>query len=207
MKTFKQGWPRKFLAKEEKPKPELEGFRIVLRPPCLSDYSQWASVRAKNKNFLTPYEPEWAEDFLTKDFFLRRLERQKKERKAHRGAFFLIHHKAEGGIIGGINLNDIRLGPARHASLGYWLDENHQGQGYMREAGKLVIDYAFNVLKLKRLNAACLPDNDRSIKLLHALGFDDEGFAKAYLQINGTWQDHRLFGLLVSNHYYQESTF
>ena len=153
----------------------------------------WRQVRAKNQNFLTPYEPQWAADSLTKDFFMRRLKRQQKEWQSGRGCFFLIHHRDSKKIIGGINLNDIRLGAARHASLGYWLDETHQGQGYMTEAGLLVIDYAFHVLKLRRLNAACLPDNESSVKLLTRLGFEEEGFAKAYLQINGAWQDHRLF--------------
>ena len=64
----------------------------------------------------------------------------------------------------------------------------------MFEVAKLAMDYAFEKLNLRRLNAACLPDNHRSAKLLLKLGFEEEGFAKKYLQINGQWQDHRLFG-------------
>ena len=192
---FNPVWPRKKPAKQRL-KPELEGFRIRLKSPELQDYPAWVTVRRNNAAFLKPYEPKWADDALSKDFFIRRLQKQDNELKAGRGVYFLIHHKADRKIIGGINLNDVRYGAARHASLGYWLDEAYQGQGYMSEAARLSIKYAFDVLKLRRLNAACLPDNDRSINLLLKLGFIEEGYAKAYLQINGTWQDHRLFGLI-----------
>lgn len=178
--------------------PQLEGFRVDLRFPDLADYVPWADVRRRNQAFLTPYEPQWSSDALSQDFFIRRLKRQQQEWQAGRGAFFLIHHKISKDIIGGINLNDIRMGAARHASLGYWLDEDSQGQGYMTEAGLLVMNYAFGILNLRRLNAACLVDNQPSIKLLTTLGFEEEGFAKQYLQINGNWQDHRLFGLASS---------
>lgn len=194
MTMFNPVWPRK-VQKTQKLKPELDGFRVTLKFPAPDDYTKWSRVRAKNQKFLTPYEPEWPEDCLTKTFFARRLERQQRQWNTGSGAFFLIHHKTDRDIIGGINLNDIRLGAARHATLGYWLDEDYQGQGYMAESARLVIDYAFNVLKLRRLNAASLPQNDRSKHLLEKLGFEEEGYAKAYLQINGQWQDHILFGL------------
>lgn len=194
MTMFNPVWLRKSPSKE-KPTPVLQGFRVILKAPCLNDYKSWSQIRAESKDYLTPFEPTWADDSLTKQFFIRRLERQKKEWNAGRGAFFLIHHKAGDKIIGGINLNDIRLGAARHATLGYWLAEDYQGQGYMNESAKLVMAYAFNTLKLCRLNAASLPHNDRSINLLKKLGFEEEGYAKFYLQINGKWQDHRLFGL------------
>lgn len=174
----------------------LQGTRVTLKPPCLEDYTQWSGVRLKNKDFLTRYEPAWPKDCLTLEFFARRLTRQDKNRHAGVGAYFLIHKDHQ--IIGGINLNNIQMGAARHASLGYWLDEDHQGLGYMTEALSLIIDYAFNVLKLRRLNAACLPENNRSINMLLRLGFEEEGYAQKYFQINGCWQDHRLFGLVSS---------
>jgi ribosomal-protein-alanine N-acetyltransferase len=173
----------------------LKGKRVLLIPPRLDDYAQWKKVRAANRDFLTPYEPRWASDSLSKNFFLRRLKRQTEEVAHSRGAFFYIHHQQSGKIIGGININDIRMGAQRCGTLGYWLDQGHQGQGYMREAAGLVIGHAFYTLKLRRLNAACLKGNESSVKLLAALGFEEEGYAKKYLQINGKWQDHRLFGL------------
>jgi len=200
MMTFKKNWRLKKKAINLNSRPnsdtplELEGQRIILRPSQLSDYPRWKKVRTRNQKFLKPYEPQWAENALSEDFFKRRLELQTQEMNAGRGAFFLIHHKDSHDIIGGVNLNNIQYGAACSASLGYWLDEGSQGFGYMHEATGLVMDYAFNILKLYRLNAACLPDNDRSIKMLLRHGFEEEGYAKNYLQINGMFQDHRLFG-------------
>ena len=202
MTKFNLGWPLKSTVRTEAQRPlmpAIEGLRLELRSPCPEDYPEWSAVRAENQEFLIPFEPKWADDCLTHGFFMRRLKRQARDFKAGSGRYFFIHHKQSGYIIGGINLNDIKMGAARHASLGYWLAKDYQGQGYMLEAGKLVIDYAFDVLKLRRLNAGCLPDNERSVKLLLRLGFEEEGYAKKYLQINGQWQDHRLFGLVNDN--------
>lgn len=176
-------------------KPVLTGFRIVLKPPCEADFDEWSLVRRKNQNHLKPFEPKWPKNCLGHDFFTRRLNRQDVEYKAGRGLYFLIHDKKTNHIIGGLNLNNIQMGAARHATLGYWIDQDYQGQGLMKEAITLLIGYAFKTLKLKRLNAACLPQNKRSINLLKSLDFEEEGFAKKYLQINGVWQDHVLFGL------------
>ena len=198
MLKFKTDWPRKSLYHNVL-SPVLTGDRVVLKPPALADYNAWSDIRAQNKYFLTPYEPQWSDDALTREFFIRRLKRQDQERDAGRGAYFLLHDKTTHQIIGGLNLNNIQMGAARHATLGYWLGEEYQGQGYMSETINLMIDFAFNTLKLKRLNAACLTDNTRSIHMLMRLGFEEEGLAKAYLQINGRWQDHRLFGLCASS--------
>lgn len=195
MIKFKKDWPLKNI-KSKKLYPKLSGDRVCLSVPQLKDYHAWEAVRNSNKQFLEPYEPQWGEDALSKEYFKRRLEKQSKEMEGGRGAFFLIHHIDSNKIIGGININNIQYGAAYFASLGYWLDESCLSKGYMNEAARLAIDYAFKVLKLRRLNAACLPDNERSVSLLLKLGFEEEGFAKNYLQINGKWQDHRLFGLV-----------
>lgn len=198
MMKFKKDWSLKNNSKEARV-PTLVGERLYLRAPMMDDYAQWQDVRARNKEFLTPYEPQWAKNCLTENFFKRRLQRQRLETLGGRGAFFFIFSKESHEIVGGINLNNIQLGAARSTSLGYWLAEDQQGQGYMHEAAELVIRHAFHDLKLYRIHAACLPDNDRSANLLLKLGFEEEGFAKKYLKINGTWQDHRLFGL-INNH-------
>ena len=167
--------------------------RLILKSPCLEDYLNWRDVRQHNQKFLTPYEPTWPKDCLSIGYFKRRLERQRQERRAGRGAFFFLHHNHK--IIGGLNLNNIQMGAARHATLGYWIDEALQGQGLMREAIGRVVEFGFDDLKLRHFNAACLPNNNRSIQLLLRLGFEKEGYAKKYLQINGQWRDHQLFGL------------
>jgi ribosomal-protein-alanine N-acetyltransferase len=173
----------------------LNGQRVFLRAPSLDDYPEWAFLRQSNQEFLTPYEPQWASDSLEKTAYLRRLQRQKEEVQAGRGLFFLIFDKQTNEMLGGINMNDIRYSIQQCATLGYWLAEAQQGRGLMTDAVEIVIDYAFQTLRLNRLNASCLPDNQRSVNLLNKLGFTEEGYAPRYLKINNQWQDHRLFGL------------
>ena len=172
----------------------LTGPRVYIRPPAPFDATAWAAVRAINEPSLRLLEPTWPEDCLSEDFFARRLRRQARDWHDDTAYSFLIFLPG-GDLIGGINLNHVARGAAQSASIGYWLNAAHQGQGYMREALGLAIDYALETLALHRINAACLPGNAKSIALLKALGFEEEGFAKAYYRINGVWEDHALFGL------------
>lgn len=172
----------------------LHGDYVDLRPPTLSDWAEWSKVRGRNQDYLRPLEPVWPEDALSESFFLRRLRRQVCDWELDQAYSFLMFNRDGGGLIGGININHVARGAAQYASLGYWLDEDHQGQGYMTEGLGLVIAHAFGPLKLHRLNAACLPENERSMGLLKRLGFEEEGFAQSYVQIAGRWRDHVLFG-------------
>ncbi len=182
----------------ELPRVRLEGVRVVLEPPRVADWAEWENVRRRNQSYLQSFEPLWPEDCLSRDFFKRRLKRQQWDWENDMARYFLIRLREDGALIGGINLNQIHLGAARHASLGYWLDEARQGQGYMAESAALVIDYAFRTLNLQRVHAACVPENERSIRLIKRLGLSEEGFVKEYIQINGVWRDHHLFGLTRS---------
>ena len=174
----------------------LKSDRIFMRPPQMTDWSQWAEVRGKNKDHIQPFEPRWAENALDEDFFERRIHRQAREWQAGRANAFVIF-KNDHQLIGGMNINNICRGAAQYAALGYWIDQNHEGQGCMREALELTLKYCFKDLGLHRVNASCLPHNTRSKKTLLNAGFKEEGFAEKYLQINGEWQDHELFGLPI----------
>lgn len=171
----------------------LDGERIKLRPPHTLDYAQWAELRETNRDFLQPFEPTWFEGATSQNFFERRLSRQKLDWQNDRGyAFFIFTH--DNRLIGGLNLNHVCRGAAQYATLGYWLGEDAQGQGYMQEALELVMEFAANALGLHRLQAAVMPHNERSFKLLERCGFKREGFAEAYVSINGEWADHYLYG-------------
>lgn len=185
------------LAKEEHLLPLilLEGFRVTLRPPREPDATEFLAVRARNKNYLKPFEPQWPSDALTRDFFLRRLQKQARNWGGDKGNYFLIRKKDDASIIGGMNVNGIRRGAFPHASLGYWIDQNHQGRGYMSEAMRLIIRYGFENLRLHCIIAASLAHNMRSRKLLIRAGFHEEGLVKKYLQIDGRKQDHVLYRL------------
>ena len=178
----------------------LSSARVLMRPPLLSDWAEWARVRGANKNFLTPFEGTWPDDCLNEDFYKQRLKMQVQEWKAEQKNFFLIF-KRQGDqaneLIGGMNINDITRGIAQFASLGYWISHEYEGQGYMSEALHLTLKYGFEYAQLHRIHASCLPENERSKALLLRFGFKEEGFAEKYLQVNGIWQDHILFGLPV----------
>jgi [ribosomal protein S5]-alanine N-acetyltransferase len=171
----------------------LHGPRIIMRPPVRSDWPAWVGVRGNNKDFLEPFEPTWPRDSQSRDFFERRLERQQENARDDVGYAFLIFKDNE--LIGGMNINHVCRGASQSASLGYWIAEAQQGQGYMAEALDLTVEYCFEELDLHRVHAACLPENLRSQNLLLRGGFAQEGFARAYMKINGMWQDHVLFGI------------
>ena len=80
--------------------------------------------------------------------------------------------------------------------MGYWIGEPYQRCGLMSDAVRAVVPFAFDILNLHRVEAACLPSNQRSINLLRGCGFTEEGYARRYLKINGVWQDHVLFAIL-----------
>ena len=109
---------------------------------------------------------------------------------------FLIFRAADDTLLGGITLANLRRGVAQTATLGYWIGAAHARQSYSAEALGAVLEYAFQRLGLHRVEAACLPHNEASRRLLLKCGFQEEGYAREYLRINGSWQDHQLFAIL-----------
>lgn len=176
---------------------KLRSTRLYMRPPMIEDASQWVDVRGRNVNHIQPFEPKWPENALSPSLFLRRITRQHYEWQHDRARAFLIFDAQNDALIGGMNINNICRGAAQYASLGFWIDEQYQGQGYMAEALNLTLQYCFDELELHRVHASCLPHNERSKKTLLAAGFKEEGFAEKFLQINGLWEDHVLFGLPI----------
>lgn len=177
----------------------LTGTRVSLRPPRQSDWHEWAMLRSHNSGFLQPWEPTWDPDCLTEEYYDKRFRRQVREWRDDRTYPFLITLHDSDALIGAINLNNISRGAGQQASLGYWIGENHQRHGYMTEAGRLIMEFAFTELKLHRLNAGTLPENTRSRSMLTRLGFKEEGFAARYIQIDGLWRDHVLYGLPIED--------
>lgn len=182
----------------------LEGARVFLRPPRLTDYHDWARVRGAGRAAIEPYEPLWPDDCLSAEFFKKRLARQISDWQAGRCYSFLLFSQkgtidAQEHLIGGININNVVRGAAWFASAGYWLAPVHHGNGYMGEGLALVLDFAFNEIGLHRMNASCLPENTPSLRLLERTGFREEGLAPRYLKIAGEWRDHKLFGLCAED--------
>lgn len=188
-------WPLRDKNSDAPPDVRIETDRLVLRPAYAGDYPQWKFVRSRNYDYLKPFEPAWSAGCLSKDFFERRVKRLTDDWNNDRTYAFVLIHKEEGSLIGGLNINNVSRGAANFGSLGYWLDESAQGQGYMTEAGFAVLGHAFSTLHFSRMNAATLAHNQKSRTMLERLGFAEEGFAQKYIQIDGRRQDHVLFGL------------
>jgi [ribosomal protein S5]-alanine N-acetyltransferase len=178
------------------PMPTISGDGITLRPPQVTDYSEWSALREKSRAFLTPWEPTWPADDLTRGAFRRRVRRYTEDIRTDQGYSFLIVRNADGVLVGGLTLANVRRGVAQAASLGYWMGVPFVRCGHMTAAVRAVIPFAFGSLRLHRLEAACIPTNAASIRLLENNGFGREGYAREYLCINGVWQDHVLYGRL-----------
>ncbi len=175
--------------------PMLTGARVLLRAPRASDYAQWRDLRRASRDFLRPFEPRWTESDLSQRVFASRLKRGRDEARAGTDYSFFLFRRSDETLVGGITLSNVRRRAAQFVNLGYWMGAAFAGQGYMTEAVGLVIPFCFETLGLHRIHAAFLPDNLASRRVLEKNGFREEGYAENYLQIDGKWADHVLFGL------------
>jgi ribosomal-protein-alanine N-acetyltransferase len=177
-------------------RPVIETARLTLRLPQHADYRAWATLREGSAAFLTPWEPTWAPDHLTRKAFTGRVTwAGRVEADGSALPLFLIR-RTDGALLGAITLDHIRRGPAQAATMGYWIGQPFARQGYMREAIEAVSRHAFGPMDLSRIEAACLPENAASRGVLEKSGFKYEGVAQAYLQIAGRWRNHVLYAQL-----------
>lgn len=177
----------------------IRADRVLLRTPALSDFSQWALLRAESRSFLTPWEPVWPSDELSRLAFRRRIRRYQREIREGSGYPFFIFTPDGVALLGGLTLSQVQRGVTQSCSLGYWMGARYAGQGYMTAAVRAVVRFAFETLRLHRVEAACLPHNTASIRLLEKVGFTREGYARRYLCIDGRWQDHLLFAMVADD--------
>jgi ribosomal-protein-alanine N-acetyltransferase len=179
--------------------PAIERYGVLLRPPQTTDYLEWAKLRERSRAFLVPWEPTWPVDDLTRGAFRRRLKRYAEDQRTDQAYAFFIFRQEDNVLVGGLTLANVRRGVAQAGSLGYWLGEPFVRRGYMSAAVKALLPFTFGTLKLHRVEAACIPTNVASIRLLEKCGFVREGYAREYLCINGLWQDHLLYARLAGD--------
>ena len=179
-----------------KPKLQIETERLALRLPAHSDYRSWSELRRRSASFLTPWEPTWSQDHLTRRAFTNRVNWAARCYKSDTALPLFIFRYEDGALVGAVTLDNIRRGPAQAGTLGYWVGAPFVRQGYMREAIGAVVGHAFAVMDLSRIEAACLPENEASRAVLERSGFKYEGVAQSYLQINGRWRNHVLYANL-----------
>ena len=176
--------------------PVVEGDAVLLRPPRAGDFTAWAGLRDRSRGYLQPWEPAWPEDDLTRIAFRRRLALYAREMdQGHAWPLFVFDPKGK-TLYGAITLSNVRRGVAETGTLGYWIGQPYAGRGLGTAAVRAMAGFAFHSARLHRLEAACLPENVGSRRVLEKAGFRLEGEARAYLKINGAWADHLLFGLV-----------
>jgi ribosomal-protein-alanine N-acetyltransferase len=175
----------------------LDGRAVFLRLPSRNDYEEWSALRENSRAFLSPWEPGWSAGELSLRSFKARLANWRGEIQAGTAWPFFLFERASGRLAGGISLFNIRHGAAESGEIGYWTGEPFAGQGYMSEAIGLIIPFGLEVLGLRRIVAACIPENARSARVLEKAGFEREGVVRSYLQINGVRRDHVLYSLVA----------
>jgi ribosomal-protein-alanine N-acetyltransferase len=170
----------------------LYGKRVMLRPLVASDFAAWSEVRVRNEEWLLKWEPmrlpTQPDATRDRDAFAVRCGARERERQLGAGYGFGIF--VDGSFAGEINLNSLQRGPFQNAYVGYWIDEARAGHGYMPESVVVVTKFAFEDLRLHRLQIAIIPRNSNSRRVVEKLRYREEGVAVRYLEINGEWEDH-----------------
>ena len=128
--------------------PAITGEGVVLRAPQMSDYAEWAALREASRDFLTPWEPTWPADDLTRSSFRRRIKRYSEDQRSDLAYAFFVFRKHDEVLVGGLTLANIRRGCAQAGSLGYWMGAAFARQGHMTAAVTAIIPFAFGSLKL-----------------------------------------------------------
>lgn len=174
----------------------IETERMTLRLPMHGDWRDWSSLRSESAAFLTPWEPVWAPDHLSRRAFTNRVYWAARAQVQGTALPMLMIRRDDQQLVGAITLDNIRRGPAQAATVGYWIGAPFARQGLMREAIRAMVHHAFTHLDLSRVEAACLPENTASRGVLEKTGFKYEGVAQSYLQIAGRWRNHVLYANL-----------
>ncbi len=154
----------------------IETERMTLRLPAHADCRTGPTCARASAAFLTPWEPVWAHDHLSRKAFTNRVYWAQRAEGQGTALPLLMIRRDDGALLGAITLDNIRRGPAQAGTLGYWVGAAHARQGYMREAILAVIaSRLYQSLDLSRLEAACLPENAASRGVLEKCGFKYEG--------------------------------
>ncbi len=178
----------------------IETERLVLRLPDVADVPEIIRFYRENREHLQPFSPTYAPDFLDEATWLEQVGHRAPELNAGAGFRAFLFLRAEPDrIIGNLNLTQVHRCAFQSCVLGYNLAARAQGKGYMTEAVRAAVAFAFDTWKLHRVAANYMPGNKRSAAVLERCGFKVEGRAPAYLLINGRWEDHVLTAITTPN--------
>ncbi|MBU3076193.1 GNAT family N-acetyltransferase [Clostridium estertheticum] len=170
---------------------DIKGRNISIRALTPGDAQEVLGFHLRNRKYLSCFEPVRDETFYTLDNQKRTLTEGYKQFLNGSGVNFGIYKAKK--FIGKIRISNIVIGVFKNAFIGYSMDEEEQNKGYMKEAVKLAVTYAFEELELHRVEASTLINNEKSQRVLKNCGFKELGISEKYLYINGEWRDHMVF--------------
>jgi [ribosomal protein S5]-alanine N-acetyltransferase len=171
----------------------IETQRLIVRLAEVADVQEVIRFYRENRAHLQPVSPTYPPDFLDEATWLEQLRNRLPEFEAGAGfRAFIFTRDMPNRIVGNLNLTQVARGAFQSCVLGYNLASGDQGKGYMTEAVRGAVAFAFETWKLHRVAANYMPRNTRSAAVLERCGFKVEGHAPAYLLIDGRWEDHVL---------------
>jgi [ribosomal protein S5]-alanine N-acetyltransferase len=177
----------------------LSAGTTTIRPLAESDADAILDLRRTNEDFLRPFEPTWPPDFLSRRAQIALIRRAEKEWQEDRGYAFGVFD-GDGALIGRVALSNVVRGAWQNATIGYFIGRGANDRGHCTAAVRLTLDFAFGTAALHRVQAAVMPRNPASVRVLEKNGFRREGESRRYLRINGRWEDHVLFAITAEEH-------
>lgn len=175
---------------------KLSSKNIYIRLLTVEDAEAMVSLQLENRVFFSQFAMERNDDFYTLENQQKRIQMLVENAKQDLDYYFGIFTTNDDELIGTVNLFAVMRGSIQSAWLGYFLDEKHNGKGYTTEAVRLIVKYAFDELKLHRVEAGVMPHNIGSISVLEKAGFEKEGLARKNVKINGKWEDHQQMAIV-----------
>ena len=175
----------------------VDGERVAIRAFTARDVDELTDLRIRNREFLGPWEPVRTGTFFTRAGQRAEIERDRHEWAADRTYAFAIVAADDGSMVGRIALANIVRGAWENATMGYFVDELSGRRGIATEAVALALEFAFGPCRLHRVQAAVMPHNAASKRVLEKNGFRHEGFSPRYLRLAGSWRDHEQFAVTV----------
>jgi ribosomal-protein-alanine N-acetyltransferase len=175
---------------------ELVGRRVKLRTLADDDFADWSEVRARSRDWLLPWEPRPKgaspppED---RGSFVARCAIRERERQLGTGYGFGIF--VDDRFAGEVTLSSVQRGPFQSGIVGYWIDREVAGRGYVPEAVVMTLHFAFEAIMLHRVEISIIPRNRASLRVVEKLGLRMEGVAERFLEIDGKWEDHARFAM------------
>jgi ribosomal-protein-alanine N-acetyltransferase len=177
----------------------LYGRRVMLRPLVAPDFDSWSDVRVRNEKWLVPWEPSrlpnQGDPTRERDAFATRCAARDRDRQM--GVAYAFGLFVDSSVAGEVNLNTVVRGAQQSGTIGYWIDRSRAGNGYVAEGVCVLMRFAFEELRLHRLEICIIPRNTNSRRVMDKLQLREEGVAQRFLEINGVWEDHMRYAITV----------